>query len=313
MSRNVNKDKGKPAGRGVNKSSKGNSAKGNSELKPGSKKFRPAVAPDPSDKPKLKFDKDGKEIGVRAKAGFGTGLHKKANPADGIRLNKYIANSGICSRREADTYISTGLVTVNGKIVNEMGHKVQKEDDVRFDGRRLNPEPNTYVLLNKPKGFATTDSDAKGRTVMDLVANATTSKIKPFGRLGRNATGLLLFTNDDEFVHKFSKKGMTRLFHIELDKSLKAEHLKKIEAGITIDGEEITVEEVSYVNGAPKNEIGLKIKHTGNKIIRTIFDHLGYDVIKVDCVTIGPLTKKDLTRGHWRHLTEREMNMFKML
>ena len=155
----MNKDKGKPAGRGVNKSSKGNSAKGNSELKPGSKKFRPAVAPDPSDKPKLKFDKDGKEIGVRAKAGFGTGLHKKANPADGIRLNKYIANSGICSRREADTYISTGLVTVNGKIVNEMGHKVQKEDDVRFDGRRLNPEPNTYVLLNKPKGFATTDSE----------------------------------------------------------------------------------------------------------------------------------------------------------
>jgi 23S rRNA pseudouridine2605 synthase len=284
-------------------------AKENAPLNPNSKKARPVKEQDPT-KPKLKFDKTGKEIGRREKAQI---VVKKSNPEDGIRLNKYIGNSGVCSRREADTYIATGLVTVNGKVINEMGYKVQLTDDVRFDGRRLNPEPNTYVLLNKPKGFATTDSNAKGMTVMDLVANATTAKIKPFGRLGRNATGLLLFTNDDEFVQKFTKKGIARLFHIELDKNLKAEHLKKIKEGITIEGVEISVEEISYVDNSPKSEIGLKIKHTGNSVIRTLFDHLGYDVVRVDCVTLGPLTKKDLPRGRWRTLTEKELSMLSMI
>ncbi len=263
-----------------------------------------------SSKPKLRFDKDGKEIGRRSKPVVET---KKSNPEDGIRLNKYIANSGVCSRREADTFIATGLVTVNGEIINEMGHKVQFGDDVRFDGRRLNPEAKAYVLLNKPKGFATTDSNAKGMTVMDLVANATSARIKPFGRLGRNATGLLLFTNDDEFVQKFMKKGILRLFHIELDKNLKMEHLKKIKGGLTIGGKEIVVEDISYVDNSPKNEIGLKIKHTGSSVIRTIFESLEYDVVKVDCVTLGPLTKKDLSRGRYRHLTQKELNMFSML
>ena len=230
-----------------------------------------------------------------------------------MRLNKYISNSGICSRREADELIKTGLVEVNGKPITEMGYKVKLTDDVRFDGRRINPEPNTYVLLNKPKGFATTDSNEKGMTVMDLVANATSAKIKPFGRLGRNATGLLLFTNDDEFVQKFTKKGIPRLFHIELDKNLKAEHLKKIKDGLTIEGKEISVDEISYVDNSPKSEIGLKIKYTGNSVIRTIFEHLGYDVVRVDCVTLGPLTKKDLPRGRWRILTPRELDMFSML
>jgi len=232
---------------------------------------------------------------------------------DKIRLNKYIANSGICSRREADMYIATGQVTVNGKVVNEMGHKVKPTDEVRFDGRRINPEPATYVILNKPKGVATTNSDSKGLTVMDIVANASNAKIRPFGRLGRNATGLLLFTNDDSFRQKFTKKGMDRLFHVELDKNLRATDLQKIVDGIKIDGKEIKVEDVSYVNNAPKREVGLKIKHTGNSVIRTIFDHLGYNVVKVDCVTLGPLTKKDLPRGRYRHLTEQEINTFNML
>ncbi len=173
---------------------------------------------------------------------------------DEIRLNKYIANSGICSRREADMYIATGQVTVNGKIMNEMGHKVKPTDEVRFDGRRISPEPATYVILNKPKGVATTNSDSKGLTVMDIVANSTNAKIKPFGRLGRNATGLLLFTNDDSFRQKFTKKGMDRLFHIELDKNLKATDLQKIVEGIKIEGKEIRVEDVSYVKNAPKRE-----------------------------------------------------------
>ncbi len=239
--------------------------------------------------------------------------NKPSNPSDGIRLNKYISNSGICSRREADMYIEVGSVSVNGKIINEMGFKVKLSDEVKFDGRRINPEPKSYVLLNKPKGFATTTSDSKGNTVMDLVRNATSATINPIGRLGRNATGLLLFTNDDDFMQKFTRKGVSRLFHVELDKNLKAEDLQKIQEGIKVDNKTISVDEISYVHNAPKKEIGLKIKHTGNSVIRNIFEHLGYNVVKVDCVTIGPLTKKDLPRGRWRHLTEQEMNTFSML
>jgi len=236
------------------------------------------------------------------------------NPNE-MRLNKYIANSGICSRREADVNIATGLVTVNGKVVTEMGYKVKLEDDVRFDGARINPEKKAYVLLNKPKGFATTTSDSKGKTVMDLVANATSSRIKPVGRLGRNATGLLFFTNDETIVQKFtnSKNGISRLFHIELDKNLKFEDMKKIQEGLIIDGEKILIEEISYIDSAPKKEIGLKLKHTGNNVIRTIFGHLNYEIIRLDCVAIAHLTKKDIPRGKWKHLTQQEVNTLKML
>jgi 23S rRNA pseudouridine2605 synthase len=239
---------------------------------------------------------------------------KASNPNE-IRLNKYISNSGICSRREADEHIAIGLVTVNGKVITEMGYKVKLEDEVRYDGQRVNPEKKAYVLLNKPKGFATTTSEGKGRTVMDLVANATSSRIKPIGRLGRNSTGLLLFTNDESIHEKFtnSKNGVSRLFQIELDKNLKYEDLKQIKEGFKIDGKLISVEEISYIDGAPKKEIGLKIKNTGNTIIRTIFEHFNYDLIKVDCVMIAEMTKKDIPRGHWKHLTEQEVNNLKML
>lgn len=310
MSTQDNYDKGRSSNKPGKNARKKTVARKSAALKSDAPKKNTGREQDPT-KPKLKFDITGKEIGRREKPTVQ--VVKKSNPEDGIRLNKYIANSGVCSRREADTYIATGLISVNGKIINEMGYKVQLTDDVRFDGRRLNPEPNTYVLLNKPKGFATTDSNAKGMTVMDLVANATTAKIKPFGRLGRNATGLLLFTNDDEFVQKFTKKGIARLFHMELDKNLKAEHLKKIKEGIIIDGKEIAVEEISYVDNSPKSEVGLKIKHTGTSVIRTIFEHLGYDVVRMDCVTLGPLTKKDLPRGRWRTLTEKELSLFSMI
>ncbi len=240
---------------------------------------------------------------------------KPASNPDEIRLNKYVANSGICSRREADVNIATGLVTVNGKVVTEMGYKVRLEDDVRFDGVRINPEKKAYVLLNKPKGFATTDSESKDRTVMDLVANATSSRIKPVGRLGRNAVGLVLFTNDDTIVQKFknSKNGIVRLFHIELDRNLKYEDFKAIQNGLKIEGEQISIEEISYIEGASKKEIGLKLKHTGNNIIRIIFGHLNYEIVWLDCVAIGHLTKKDLPRGRWRHLTQQEINTLKML
>jgi len=251
------------------------------------------------------------------------GYQKQAKPKqatlqkkdDGtMRLNKYIANAGICSRREADMYISIGNVTVNGKVINEMGYKVQLGDDVRFDGRRISPEAKAYVLLNKPKGFATTTSSDKGNTVMDLVAKSTNSRIKPIGRLGRNATGLILFTNDEEVHQRFtnSKVGVVKLYHVELSKNLKAADIERINDGLKIDGKTINVEDISYVDGAPKKEIGLKIKHTGNSIIRTIFEHLTYEVVKIDCVSIAGLTKKDLPRGNWRHLTNQEVINLKM-
>lgn len=232
-----------------------------------------------------------------------------------IRLNKFISNSGICSRRDADMHISIGSVKVNGKVVTEMGSKVDLDDEVRFDGARIYPEKKAYVLLNKPKGFSTTDSQTKGKTVMDLVSNATKSRIKPVGRLGRNSTGLLLFTNDELVMNKFvnSKKGVARLFFIELDKNLKAEHLKQIKEGFKIDGKLISVEEISYVVNSTKKEIGLSIKNTGNTIIRTIFDHFKYDIIRLDCVKIGGLTKKDIPRGHWKNLTDLEISNLKML
>jgi len=240
---------------------------------------------------------------------------QSSNNSGEIRLNKYIANSGICSRREADAHIAIGLVTVNGKVITEMGYKVKLEDEVRYDGARINPEQKAYVLLNKPKGFATTTSEGKGRTVMDLVANATSSRIKPIGRLGRNSKGLLLFTNDDVISSKFtnSKHGVARLFHLELDKNLKLEDLKMIQGGFKIEGKLVEVEEISYIDGASKKEIGLKIKNTGNTIIRSIFEYFKYEIINLDCVAIGHLTKKDIPRGSWKHLTEQELNTLKML
>jgi len=240
---------------------------------------------------------------------------KASSNPDEIRLNKYIANSGMCSRREADMHISIGSVMVNGKVVTEMGYKVLLNDEVRFDGARITPEKKAYVLLNKPKGFATTTSEGKGRTVMDLVANSTTSKIRPIGRLGRNSLGLILFTNDEQMHAKFtnSKHGVVRLFHMELDKPLKFEHLKSIQDGFKYEGKLVSVEAISFIDGAPKNEIGLQIKNTGNTILRKIFDHFNYEIVKMDCVTIGPLSKKDLPRGHWKHLSDQEVSNLMML
>lgn len=295
MSRNDNKRKGKskPVER----------ASGKPKTK-GGNRSNTVLSKKNTGKPKSKI-----ETGIAKAKTPGKGK----NTQEGIRLNKYISNSGVCSRREADTFIATGLVQVNGKIINEMGYKVKLTDDVRFDGRRLSPEPMSYVLLNKPKGFATTTSESKGNTVMDLVANATNSRVTPIGRLGRNATGLLLFTNDDKLKEKLSKKGMTRLFHVELDKNVKAADLQRIKEGMTIDGKKIEVEEISYVEGKSKKEVGIKIKHMGNSVIRDIFADLHYDIIRLDCVALAHLTKKDLPRGKWKILTTEELNLFAML
>lgn len=241
---------------------------------------------------------------------------KTQKPSEGIRLNKFIAHAGICSRREADMHIKIGSVKVNNKVMTEMGYKVKPTDEVQFDGQRLQAEKPTYVLLNKPKGFITTTRDEKGRkTVMDLVANATKARIVPVGRLDRPTTGLLLFTNDGDLAKKLThpSTGVKKLYHVVLDKNVSGQHLQSIKAGIKLDDGSIKADEVSYVQGASKREVGIALHSGRNRIVRRIFESLGYEVITLDRVLFAGLTKKDLPRGHWRHLSQTEVQHLKML
>ena len=240
----------------------------------------------------------------------------KADPTKGIRLNKYIANSGICSRREADTYIEHGSVTVNGKLITEMGYKVMPSDIVRFDGTSISPEEKKYVLLNKPKNYITTMEDDRGRkTVMDLVANATKERVYPVGRLDRNTTGLLLFTNDGDLAKKLThpKHNVRKLYHASLDKKLSLADLQKLRGDVIIEGRKVFIDAVAYVEGEMKTEVGIEIHSGRNRIVRKIFESLGYKVVKLDRVIFAGLTKKNLPRGRWRELTQQEVNSLKMI
>ncbi|TMM32098.1 rRNA pseudouridine synthase [Polaribacter aestuariivivens] len=240
----------------------------------------------------------------------------KKDESSGIRLNKYIANSGICSRREADTYIEHGSVEVNGKLVTEMGYKVQPDDVVKFDGTSITPEQKKYVLLNKPKNYITTMDDDRGRkTVMDLIANASKERIYPVGRLDRNTTGLLLFTNDGDLAKKLThpKHNVRKLYHATLDRKLDLKDLEKLRGDVVIEGRKVFIDAVSYVDGEPKSEVGIEIHSGRNRIVRKIFEHVGYKVNKLDRVIFAELTKKNLPRGRWRELTNLEVaNLQKM-
>ena len=240
----------------------------------------------------------------------------KSNESSGIRLNKYIANSGVCSRREADTYIEHGSVEVNGKLVTEMGYKVQPDDVVRFDGTSISPEQKRYILLNKPKNYITTMDDDRGRkTVMELVANASKERIYPVGRLDRNTTGLLLFTNDGDLAKKLThpKHNVRKLYHASLDRKLDLKDLEKLRGEVIIEGRKVFIAAVSYVDGQPKTEVGIEIHSGRNRIVRKIFEHVGYKVNKLDRVIFAELTKKNLPRGRWRELTNLELaNLQKM-
>ncbi|UYW01297.1 rRNA pseudouridine synthase [Flavobacterium agricola] len=229
---------------------------------------------------------------------------------DEIRLNKYIANSGACSRRDADIYIQSGNVSVNGVVVTEMGYKVKPSDKVVFDGSLITPEKKEYILLNKPKGFSTIgDADKQTSNVMDLVRMATKAKIQPIGRMDKSTTGLLLFTNDSDIVRKFNlpQQRSPKVYQVSLDKNLKYEDLEKVQNGIHIDEHRIHVDEIDYVENQPKSEIGIKLGSANVKVVRNIFEHLGYNVLKVDRVMFAGLTKKNLPRGTWRFLTEQEI------
>lgn len=246
----------------------------------------------------------------------GPSKSKKSTDADEIRLNKYIANSGICSRREADIFIKAGSASVNGKVITEMGFKVKPTDEVRFDNVLISPETKRYVLLNKPKNYITTMDDEKNRkTVMELVYKSTKERIYPVGRLDRQTTGLLLFTNDGEMAKKLThpKHQVKKLYHVTLDKRLSMEDLKKISENFVLDGKMVFVDKVSYIENKPKFEVGIEIHSGRNRIVRRIFEHFGYHVIKLDRVIFAGLTKKNLGRGVWRHLTEQEVNNLKMI
>jgi 23S rRNA pseudouridine2605 synthase len=235
---------------------------------------------------------------------------RKPSDPNVLRLNRYVANSGVCSRREADIYIAAGSVTVNGKPIIEMGYKVQITDEVRFDGRLLNPIKKEYIVLNKPKDFATSIRDGAGnRTAMGLVSNASKAKLLPVGKMDKASTGLLLFTNDGDLTARLNapKNGLRKIFHVELTKPLKSTDLKRIKEGIEIEESLVRVQDISYIENAPKSQVGIEIFSTRNNIVRRIFEKLEYDVVKLDLVVYAGLTKKDLPRGHWRPLTEQEI------
>ena len=233
-----------------------------------------------------------------------------------IRLNKYIANSGICSRREADDLITQGLVEVNGKVVTEMGYQVQKTDRVVFDGQGITPEKPVYVLLNKPKGYLSTTKDEKARkTVMDFVANASPYRLFPVGRLDRQTTGVILLTNDGHMTKKLTHPsfGMKKIYHVVLDRKLSIEDLQAIREGIRLEEGVAEVDNISFIEGKPKTEVGIEIHIGWNRVVRRIFQRLGYEVESLDRVMFAGLTKKNVKRGHWRILTEQEVNNLKML
>lgn len=230
--------------------------------------------------------------------------------SDDIRLNKYISNSGVCSRRDADIYIQSGNVKVNGEVITEMGYKVKPGDVVNFDGAILTPERKEYILLNKPKNFTTSnEDDADHRNVLELVRAATKAKIQPIGRMDKNTTGLLVFTNDTDMIRKFSLPNQKsfKIYQVSLDRNLKFEDLEKIAGGVTLDGHKLYVDEISYIENEPKTEIGLKLRTPNVKVVRAIFENLKYDVLKIDRVSFAGLTKKNLPRGNWRFLTEQEI------
>ena len=295
MSRHQDSDKSRPGSGRQGGYKKDSNSRGNAPIRKAPSKFK--TKPDP-------------ETSGAKEAPKAPRSPKKPSNPDEIRLNRYISNSGMCSRRDADIYIQSGNVKVNGVVITEMGYKVKLTDSVQFDGVNITPEKKEYILLNKPKNFSTAGDDSQGSAnVLDLVRNATKAKLQPVGRMDKTTTGLLLFTNDTEIIQKFTAPNQrsSKVYQVSLDKNLKFEDLERIQKGLTIDDHRVYVEEITYIEDQPKSEIGLKMKTSNVKIVRRIFEHLKYDVLKVDRVTFAGLTKKNLPRGDWRFLTEQEI------
>lgn len=288
---------------------KGNGARPNSS-RPSSNKPKPAMQKRAQGPKKVKTSTKIVPVATDKVEKKPNQAPKRPKVADEIRLNKYIANSGACSRRDADIYIQSGTVKVNGVPVIEMGYMVKPGDVVNFDGAVLTPEKKEYILLNKPKNFTTAlDEGQEYRNVLELVKGSTTAKIGAVGRMDKNTTGLLLFTNDTDMIRKFTlpNQKSSKIYQVSLDKNLKYEDLEKISKGLVLDGHRVFVEEVSYVDDQPKSEVGLKLRSANVKVVRAIFEHFSYDVLRIDRVAFAGLTKKNLPRGNWRYLTEQEI------
>ena len=282
----------------------------------GMNKRKPSPSQEGSD-----FKSKGKEAGHKgkpksteaAKSEKPQPEHESGLPTT-MRLNRYIANSGVCSRREADSLIAKGLVTVNGKVVTEMGTQVKRSDDIRYEGKKLNPEAKVYILINKPKDMVTTTSDPEGRrTVLDLVEEACVERVYPVGRLDRNTTGVLLLTNDGDLSKKLTHPSyeVKKIYHVFLDKPVTKQHMEDIRKGIDLEDGSIKPDVVSYADTKDHSQVGIEIHSGRNRIVRRIFEHLGYKVEKLDRVYFAGLTKKTISRGKWRFLTNDEVKFLK--
>tara|TARA_B110000971_G_scaffold40773_1_gene39951 strand:- start:5204 stop:6136 length:933 start_codon:yes stop_codon:yes gene_type:complete len=261
------------------------------------------------------------------KTGYGTFVKKRTNTTfskakegavldDKVRINKFLAQGGTCSRREAEKFVTAGAVTINGKVVTELSFKVSPSDLVKFNGETIRGEKKKYILLNKPKDFITTTSDDRDRkTVMQLVENACSERIYPVGRLDRNTTGLLLFTNDGELAKKLvhPKHGVRKIYHVTLDKKLAKHHLAAIVKGVTLEDGPAPVDSISYIEGASHEQVGIELHIGRNRIVRRIFESFGYEILHLDRVVFGNLTKKDVKRGSWKNLEKKELDLLRML
>lgn len=234
-----------------------------------------------------------------------------------IRLNRFISMAGIASRREADELITAGLIMVNGELVTELGTKVRPGDDVRYNGERIRNEKHVYILLNKPKDYITTADDPEERqTVMELIAGACKERVYPVGRLDRNTTGLLLFTNDGDLAKHLTHPSsrVRKIYHVELDKNVKVADMRRLQEGVELEDGISSVDDVSYEgDGSNKKSVGVELHSGKNRVVRRLFEALGYEVKKLDRVGFAGLTKKDLPRGRWRVLDEREVGFLKMM
>ncbi len=289
--------------RGESSVNNGNYAKGYSTMHRSS--YEQRVARTSSYDPNAKYSKK-KRMAYREAA---------IDPDAPVRLNKYLANAGICSRREADNYITAGLISVNGVVVSELGTKVTPNDDIRFNGERVNPERKVYVLLNKPKDCVTTvDDPQERRTVLDCLKGIGKERIYPVGRLDRNTTGVLLLTNDGDLASRLThpKYMKKKIYHVTCDKNVAMSDMDLLASGIELEDGPVYADEVSYVNDADRSQIGIEIHSGKNRIVRRMMEHLGYHVAKLDRVYFAGLTKKNLKRGDWRYLTDKEVNMLRM-
>lgn len=310
---NTNKKRG-TTGSGKSDSKKGSFSKPKTSFKKDSPTFK-KKSPSGDDASKKEVTERDKQKYAQFKEKIKKGDPMPTFNENEIRLNKFLSNAGVASRREADVLIQTGLVAVNDVVITELGYKIKPGDVVKYDGGTINAEKKRYVLLNKPKDFITTMDDPLGRkTVMSLVRKACKERIYPVGRLDRDTTGLLLFTNDGDLAKKLThpRYKASKLYHVELNKPVTTEDIEKLKGGIFLDDGKVVCDAVEYVKGGTSREVGVELHSGKNRVVRRLFESLGYEVEKLDRVKFASLTKKDLPRGFFRHLTDQEVAFLKM-